>query len=260
MKGSPVRVRPSALLKSPAKAGFSCPRSGGRWRVDATGHQGHHAGPTRPPWTALPCGIPAPAHRSSRDPGRRRSPRPPGLAPGWSDEVFERRLVVAVSRPGDDLRPQLGIRTCGRAARMVDHQRHARDAHQLDCAGHRDHSASDAWKRLRERLRQLTVQPPPAVDHRQERHDAWRRLRSAREERLQLLERAHRQRGGHKRHEQQVGGREHVLGHERDRRRAVEDRDVVVLGERVEHAGDALQRLLALVERDVQVSIGEVGG
>ena len=78
--------------------------------------------------------------------------------------------------------------------------------------------------------RELAVQVLAAVDHREEReHRPAPAAAPSARKRLQLLERAHRQRRGHERDEQQVGGAEHALRHERDRRRAVEDREVVVV-------------------------------
>jgi PAS domain S-box-containing protein len=68
--------------------------------------------------------------------------------------VLRARLPVPAgyssSQPRDDLRPQLRVRTSGRAAPVVDDQRHSRDAHQLDGAGHRDRGGDDARKRFGE--------------------------------------------------------------------------------------------------------------
>ena len=79
------------------------------------------------------------------------------------------------------------------------------------------------------------------------------------EELGELVERALRQRGGDGRHEQRVGGAEHALAGQRDARRAVEDRDVVQVGDRFQQRREAPGRALRVVEVEVEVAQREVG-
>ena len=76
----------------------------------------------------------------------------------------------------------------------------------------------------------------------------------------ELVERALRQRGRDRRHEQRVGGGEHALAGQRDARRAVEDRDVVQIGERFQQRGEPAGRPFRVVEVQVEVAEREVGG
>ena len=75
----------------------------------------------------------------------------------------------------------------------------------------------------------------------------------------ELVERPDRQRGRDERHEQDVGRVQHAFGQQRDAGRAVQDDEVVLVGQRPEQAVQPLGGLLGGVQDQVQVPVGEVG-
>ena len=80
--------------------------------------------------------------------------------------------------------------------------------------------------------------------------------------RAELVERARRERGsGWSARVSASAALEHALARQRDARRAVEDRDVVAVGDRVEEQpAQPVGRVLGAVEVEVEVAQREVGG
>ena len=107
-------------------------------------------------------------------------------------------------------------------------------------------------------LDELAVVLAAPVDHRQQREHVGR-LDLVVEEVDELAERAAGEGGRHHRHEERVGGAEHALAGERDARRAVEEREVVVVVHRLEQRGQALGGVLGALEVEVEVAQREVG-
>jgi len=88
------------------------------------------------------------------------------------------------------------------------------------------------------------VQALTAVNHREEGADLGLAAIEAGHELGELVEGAHRQRGGDQRDQQDVGGVHDVFRDQGDARRAVEEHVVVLGGERAEQLADLEGRLL----------------
>ena len=113
--------------------------------------------------------------------------------------------------------------------------------------------------KLRARFRhQLLVQRSAPVDHGEERQHREVVPALAREELAQLPEHAHREGRWHQRHDHGVGGAQHVLGEQRDPRRAVEEQRVIDLAQRPAHAQQPFGRVAALGQMHGEVAVGEV--
>src|SRR5690606_3473175 len=161
---------------------------------------------------------------------------------------------------GPHLDPQRPVGAGRTAAGRVDDDGRPLDAHELDRGGGGDGGRGDVVAVGGQALDDLAVEPLATVDHREEGDDLRRVLDLVLDEGRELLEGADGQRRGDERDEEGVGGVEDALGDQGDGRRAVEDRQVVVLGERVEHPAHAAGAAAGAVEHQVHVAVGEVGG
>ncbi len=105
---------------------------------------------------------------------------------------------------------------------------------------------------------EFAVQLPAAIEHREEGQELLDRQAAGDAEVAQLSIGAHGQRCRDHGHEQPVGGVEHVLRHAREMRRAVEEDEIVVVGERREQLLQPLRRLLQIVQREIEVTLSQI--
>ena len=141
----------------------------------------------------------------------------------------------------------------GRAQRLAKH------AHALDVRRIGDDRGEHA-RLAGQTLHGLQVHLLPFLGHGKENEQLGSAQAGGFEEVEQLPQGKHRQGGGDHGHEDVVRGVEDVLGQQGDVRRAVEKDALVVVLERAQHLGQPVVRLLAVVQGDVDVAVGEVRG
>ena len=148
----------------------------------------------------------------------------------------------------------------GRAARRESRHRGAAHGHLLDQGHGRDDRGGDVRAPGGQPGDDVAVQPLAPVHQGEERKHLGPGAAQVFDERGELVEGALGQSGRDQRHEQHVHGVQDILRNQRDARRAVQEHDVVLAGQRAEHAGQPPRGPLGLVERQVHVAVGEVGG
>jgi signal transduction histidine kinase len=133
---------------------------------------------------------------------------------------------------GADFRPQGPVCPGGRTAGREYGDRSPLDRHSLNNGECGYGCGSHLRPFSRKIFSNVPVQFLSAVDHGKERHHVRLAAVEARDEVGELVERAHRKRGGNERDHDHVGGVQDVFRHQRDARRAVEENGVVFGGER----------------------------
>ena len=237
-------MRRTAGSDSPATNGLRTPRTD---QPDLTSRR-------HPGWT--------PDHLTGSDSPATNGPRPVPTPDPDPRPPTEGQSVAASTggsfKQAGHLIPELAEGQGGRGLAGEHDQRLAAHGHLLHRTGRRDRDRADQRILLRQIGQDLGVQLAPPIEHREVAAQLRLAALQLGGERGQLLERPHRQHRRNERHQHHVGGAQHVLRHQRQTRRGVQDDHVELRGQRRQQPTQCPLRVRSIVEVDVHVPVREV--